>query len=169
MIIAINYADSTYKKAQQFNTKTAYKYGKVDRVIEYGPENIDKCFIENNRETFKLNDKRAGKFGLWRPHIIMDALNRAEYGDYIFYSDSGASFIRPVQILVDIMKRENVKFMVFDMKDNIEKAYTKRDIFVYLDCDEKKYTDTPQRCSTFFLFEKTKDTIRYSFLKNTMT
>lgn len=49
MIIAINYADSTYKKAQQFNTKTAYKYGKVDRVIEYGPENIDNSrFFDNS-------------------------------------------------------------------------------------------------------------------------
>lgn len=159
MIIAINYADSTYKKAQQFNTKTAYKYGKVDRVIEYGPENIDKCFIENNRETFKLNDKRAGKFGLWRPHIIMDALNRAEYGDYIFYSDSGASFIRPVQILVDIMKRDNVKFMVFDMKDNIEKAYTKRDIFVYLDCDEKNTLTRHNGARRFFCLKRRK--IRY--------
>ena len=161
MIVAINYADSTYKEAQKFNTKTAYKFGKVDKVIEYGPENIDADFKERNKETFKLNDKRAGKFGLWRPHIIMDALNQAEIGDYIFYSDSGASFVKPVRNLIDIMQRDNVDIMVFDMKNNIEKFYTKRDIFVYLDCDKKKYTDTPQRCSTYFLFKKTENTLHF--------
>ena len=161
MIVAINYADSTYREAQKFNTKTAYKFGKVDKVIEYGPENIDVDFIEHNKETFKLNDKRAGKFGLWRPHIIMDALNQVEYGDYIFYSDSGSSFVKPVRILVDIMQKDNVDIMVFDMKDNIEKAYTKRDIFIYLGCDENKYTDTAQRCSTFFLLKKTESTLQF--------
>lgn len=161
MIVAINYADSTYREAQKFNTKTAYKFGKVDKVIEYGPEDIDVDFIEHNKETFKLNDKRAGKFGLWRPHIIMDALNQVEYGDYIFYSDSGSSFVKPVKILIDIMQKDNVDIMVFDMKENIEKAYTKRDIFIYLGCDENKYTDTAQRCSTFFLFKKTEGTLQF--------
>ena len=41
MIVAINYADKNFKNAQKLNTKTAYKYGKVDRVVEYTPDDLN--------------------------------------------------------------------------------------------------------------------------------
>ena len=88
MKILINYADSLWKPAQHFATKMAYKRG-VDKVIEYGPEDISKEFREKNSYAFVQNNKRVGKYGLWRPHIVMDALNQASDGDYIIYCDSG--------------------------------------------------------------------------------
>ena len=41
MIVAINYADEKYKAAQKYNTNTAYKKGRVNKVIEYSPSDID--------------------------------------------------------------------------------------------------------------------------------
>lgn len=44
MKLLINYADEPWKPAQHYATHKAYSVGKVDKVIEYGPENIDEEF-----------------------------------------------------------------------------------------------------------------------------
>ena len=49
MIVAINYADENFKKHQKYNTATAYKKGKVDKVIEYSPSDIDDKFKDGNQ------------------------------------------------------------------------------------------------------------------------
>jgi hypothetical protein len=40
------------------------------------------------------------------------------------------------------------------MSWNIEKKWTKREIFVELNCDEDKYKNTPQFCATAFILRK---------------
>lgn len=156
MIVAINYADTTYKRAQQYNTLTAYSKGKVDKVIEYGPNDIDQKFRELNNESFIINNKRIGKYGLWRPHIVIDALNQINYGDYLIYSDSGSYYINEVKCLIDFMKEKKEKILIFD-SEHIEKSLTKRDIFLYLNCDSIEYTDSLQRISTYFIIEKSME------------
>lgn len=54
MIIVINYANGPYKKAQKYCTQSAYRKGHADRVIEYGPEDIDKNFYEKNKEILDI-------------------------------------------------------------------------------------------------------------------
>lgn len=49
MIIAINYADNSFKKAQKFNLETAKKWG-ADRTVAYGPKDMDADFRENYPE-----------------------------------------------------------------------------------------------------------------------
>ena len=74
MKILINYADSLWKPAQHFATKMAYKRG-VDKVIEYGPEDISKEFREKNSYAFVQNNKRVGKYGpVSYTHLMDEAL-----------------------------------------------------------------------------------------------
>ena len=48
MIIAINYADKSFQKAQKLNLETAKKWG-ADRTIAYMPEDMDTAFRERNQ------------------------------------------------------------------------------------------------------------------------
>lgn len=161
MLIAINYSDATFAKAQQKNTLTAYKRGGFDKVIEYSPNDLNEDFINNNKEAFVVGNSRVGKYGLWRPFIVLNTLEQMEYGDYMMYCDSGAYYTKSVQGLVKRMNRDNIDIMLFEVEGNIEKAYTKRDIFTYLNCDNCSITDTVQRCSTYFLVKKTARSVQF--------
>lgn len=160
MKYAINYADRAFHSAQKYNTQTAYKKGRFDKVFEYSPENINKEFLEKNQSCFVEGDHRIGKFGLWRPLIIVDALNKIEIGDYLFYCDSGAYYVNSIDYLIEEMEQNRDEIMIFDIPF-IEKQWTKRDIFVYLKCDNKKYTDSNQRMSTAFLLKKGKKSMEF--------
>ena len=85
MIVAINYADSKFKKAQHWNSKTAIKYG-AEKVIEYGPDDIDENFRNKNREILQ-NDKGGGYY-LWKPYILNKAIKSMDKDDYLVYTDA---------------------------------------------------------------------------------
>ena len=160
MKLLINYADAPWKPAQHFATKKAYSVGNVDKVIEYGPENIDDDFRQNNEYAFIQNNKRVGKYGLWRPHILMDALNQVNEGDYVIYCDSGAYFVKSVDYLIDFMEKKETPILLFENGYN-ESQLTKRDIFVYMNMDNKKTCETKQRVSTYFIVKKNDFTMKF--------
>lgn len=158
MIYAINYADNSFKKAQNLNLKTAYKKGKADKVISYSPNDIDKEFMKNNIKI--LSKSRGGGYWLWKPYFIKKTLEKIEWNDYLFYCDSGAYYCNSIKFLVDKLEEKNEYIMAFEIP-LIEKQWTKRDCFILLDCDEKKYWDTNQRIATYMLIKKTKKSMEF--------
>lgn len=152
MIIAINYADKGFQKAQKLNTKTALKYG-ADRVIEYTPEDIDETFRRNNAEI--LAAKKGGGFYLWKPYFLNKAYQELQEGDYLIYTDSGAVYVNDISCLIECMEREKLDLMTFCLEtDKLERKYTKRDALILMDCDSPEYTDTPQSIGGYVVLKK---------------
>lgn len=159
MVIAVNYADKKFQRAQRLNSKTAKQWG-ADRVIEYGPQDIDEAFRRRNREI--LDTPRGGGYYLWKPYFYRKAYDELGEGDYLVYIDSGAVYINRIQYLIDCMERENVPLMVFSLeRERIEKGNTKRDAFVLTGCDEARYTDTPQSIGGYFVCKKAPEVVEY--------
>lgn len=153
MVIVVNYADGNFKKTQAFNTKTAKKWG-ADKVISFGREDIDAEFATRNAEILK--GKMGGGFFLWKPYFIKRVYETMSENDYLFYSDSGAIFVNKIQYLIDCMDKENVDIMLFSLENEIlERKYTKRDIFILMDCDSEKYAETPQILAGYMILKKT--------------
>ena len=157
MILAVNYADRNYKNAQKINAKTAYKYGKVDRVVEYSPNDLSDEFRKKNADILK--EQRGGGYWLWKPYIILDALSRVQNGDYVLYTDSGISFIDDVHYLINALEKSGQGIMCFAL-GNIERMWTKRDAFILLGCDEERYINSPQIMATVILVKKTAQSIQ---------
>lgn len=151
MIIGINYADNKFKKAQQLNTWSMYHKGKVDKVIEYGPDDLDSAFVEENKEI--LNKPRGAGYWLWKPYILKKTFDSLQSGDYLFYCDAGAVILKPIQLLIDAMEKANMNVMCFQLTLK-ERLYSKRDAFVLMDCDSDEYSDTLQRCDGYILLRK---------------
>ena len=152
MIIAVNYADKRFQRAQKLNSRTARQWG-ADKVIEYGPEDIDEDFRRRNQEI--LNAPRGGGYYLWKPYVYRKAYDELGEGDYLIYIDSGAVYVNKIQYLIDCMEQQNVPVMIFSLEqERIEKCNTKRDAFVLIGCDERKYTDTPQSIGGYFVCKK---------------
>lgn len=159
MIIAVNYADKHFKRAQKLNSKTARQWG-ADKVIEYGPGDIDEAFRRRNQEI--LDAPRGGGYYLWKPYFYRKAYDELGEGDYLVYIDSGAVYVNKIQYLIECMEREQVPLMIFSLEqERIEKGNTKRDAFVLTGCDEAKYTDTPQSIGGYFVCRKAPEVEAY--------
>ncbi|HFF9301621.1 TPA: hypothetical protein ACGFCK_002128 [Clostridium perfringens] len=150
MIVAINYSDENFRKSQKFNTKSAYKKGKVDKVIEYSPKDIDKDFFNKNKEI--LNKSRGGGYWLWKPYLILRTMNNLSNGDYIFYCDSGAYYINNIRYLINSLEKTKQDIMVFDLP-LIEKQWTQKTTFKLMDCDNEKYMNSNQILATYILIK----------------
>lgn len=148
MIVLINYADKNFKYAQKFNSKTAYKKGRVNKVIEYSPEDIDKNFLDEHYNILK--EKRGGGYWLWKPYIILKTMENMEEGDFLFYCDSGAIFINKVEYLIDSLEEIGQDIMPFELP-LIEKQWTQKETFRLMKCDEDYFMDSNQALATFIL------------------
>ncbi len=159
MIIAVNYADKKFRRAQKLNSRTAGQWG-ADRVIEYGPDDIDEAFRRRNKEI--LDTPRGGGDYLWKPDFYRKAYDELGEGDYLVYIDSGAVYINKIQYLIDCMEQEETPLMIFSLeRERIEKGNTKRDAFVLTGCDEARYTDTPQSIGGYFVCKKAPEVKAY--------
>lgn len=167
--ILINYANDAFKIAQKFNSKTGMEIGGFDKVIEYGPKDIDKRFYNKNKSI--LDEIRLGGYALWKPYVILKTLTRKDIknGDFIMYCDSGASFINKIDEIVKLSMKYNQDIIPFDTKNKkfLEKFWTKRDAFILMNCDVEKYTETPQIGTGFIVVKKSTFSINFfkEFLK----
>lgn len=155
MIISINYADSQFEISRQYNTKTAYSKGKVDKVIEYSPSDLDEDFKKRNSTI--LSYTRGAGLWLWKPYIILDALKKINEGDFLFYCDAGSYFVGDVRNLIDTLKISNQKIMPFEIP-LLERQFTKKETFVIM--DYSNYNDN-QICTGYILFKKCSKTVSF--------
>lgn len=156
MILAINYADINYRKPQRYNSKSAKKYG-ADEIIEYSYESLPEWFKDENKQRFQY--KRGNGYWVWKPFILLDALNRVDVGDYVFYTDSGAAFVSSMLPLIQTMENENTEIMCFAI-DQIERKWSKRDALTILDCDIDEYLNTAQICSGYIIVKKSDYSVK---------
>lgn len=159
MKIEISYADSVYKKAQKWNYKSALWLGKFDQAIMYGENDINEEFRKANKEIFQ--SRRGGGYWIWKPYLILKAMKGMQIGDYLFYCDAGAVFIRSVDKLIQTMERNNDSIMLYEVYGRLEKEWTKRDIFKYLDNDTEACANSNQIMGSFILAKKTDETMKF--------
>src|SRR6266568_1851483 len=100
MKLLINYANNIFQESQKLNTKTGKEIGLFDEVISYSPLDIDKNFLDKNKNVLK--QKRGNGYWLWKPYFIKRGLETLKDGDFLFYCDSGSFFIKPITPLIDI-------------------------------------------------------------------
>jgi hypothetical protein len=147
-IIAINYANEKFRTQQKYNTFTAYMLGKVDKVIEYSIKDIDDGYLQRNATIFSY--KRGAGLWVWKPYIVLHTLESMNEGDYLFYCDSGAFYVNKVSKVIDVMERENVSILPFELS-LVARQWTKKETFDIIGYEN--YTHN-QIITTCFLLKK---------------
>lgn len=158
MLAEVTYSTKEYEKARKYNVKMAYKKGKADKVFEYTEDDLDEQFKQKNQKI--LSCKRGAGYWVWKPYVVAKALEQLNESDYLFYCDSGAFVTGDMHILIQYMNQMHTDIL-FCALDYIEKEWTKRDIFITLDCDVAQYTESHQRCATYFMIKKTPATQQF--------
>ena len=150
MIVAINYSDENFRDAQKLNTKTAYSKGKVDKVIEYSPNDIEFEFYKKYENI--LNRSRGGGYWLWKPYIILKTMNSMNNGDYLFYCDSGAAYVNKVEYLVDCLEKSKQDIMPFELP-LVEKQWTQNKTFELMGCNKSRFKESNQILATYMMIK----------------
>lgn len=136
----VNFATPEFFRSRRSLNKTAIGHG-IDEVISYTRENIlGSEFYKENRAI--LDQKRGAGYWLWKPYVILEALNKVDPGDIVMYSDAGTDVIGSLEPLFKICEREGI--LLFQVHGNKNKYWTKRDCFISMGCDDARYFDSEQ-------------------------
>lgn len=149
--VLINFADKNYKEQQKYNTKTGYRIGKFDKVIEFSPDNIPESYKTAHNDIFSVS--RGYGLWLWKPYFILETLKKLNDGDYLFYCDSGAYFMESVDLLIAVMERDKQEVMCYEIP-LLECQWTSKTCSDGMNCFDEKYLLTPQRCASYMLIKK---------------
>jgi hypothetical protein len=156
MIISINYANESFKKAAFLNSFTAKHIGKVDKVISYSPGDIDSEFRLNNSKIFE--NARGDGFWLWKPYFISKTLSELNLGDYIVYVDSGMCYMKKVDYLIDKMSAVN-QDIFYTQTPLLEVQYTHPNVIKELNGDLYKFTNQAQ--AGLMIIKKTEFSVKF--------
>jgi hypothetical protein len=155
-----NYSDKYYQSSQINNSQTGISIGGFDEVFSYGFKDLTLDFIEKNK--LILSNTRGAGYWLWKPYIINHSLSLINEEDILFYSDSGISFIKPVDELVNILDDTKEKILLFELEDfHLNKKWTKRDCFYYMNLDFEPFLSYPQLLASYVIMRKNNFVVNF--------
>lgn len=156
MLYVVNFANGepfeTYRKV---NTKTAYRFGKADKVIEYSLNDIPAKYFEEHKQIF--SHKRGIGLWLWKPYLISKALSSINNDDWMFYCDSGTIFIRNISLLIECAEK-NKQDIILTEQPLLNRQFTKRECYEIM---KVKDNNENQLLGGFILIKKTKISTRF--------
>ena len=154
MISLITFADDKFEVLRKLTNDTAYF---LENKKSYRPEDIPEDFINENREVYSHH--RGFGFWIWKPYIILDYLNNhCEEGDIVIYCDSGDVFNKDlVDVILKDLEDENTYLCAPTSSHFSHTAYTRRDCFVFMDCDEPKYHSANQVLASIMAWKNCKE------------
>jgi hypothetical protein len=158
----INYASGElYQSLRKISSRTARYIGKVDKVIEFSPDDIPETFKEANRNIFSY--KRGDGLWLWKPYFIDKVLNEIDYGDWLLYLDSGTTVIRDLHYIVTFLEKHGSDIFMME-QPLLSRQFTKRECYIKLGLEDHGEN---QIVGLMLLFKKTDFTI--SLVKEWLT
>lgn len=142
-----------YAARQQFLHQSAAEFGAIDVQHPFGQAALKQTAFYQQHQAV-LDSERGAGFWLWKPYLILQLLEEIPANDYLMYHDVGRAlsrtpgigyqFRRPVTPLVEWADSHGGMFPgVYTPEYGPASRWTRRDCFVYMDCDARKYWSVP--------------------------
>ena len=131
-------------------TTSAHDHG-IDRIMTYSPRDIDKEFYTNNAAI--LTQKRGAGYWLWKPYILLDAMNRVPEGTIVMYADDDCIITNDMTDLINLATIHNRVFFK-NVHNNLQ--YVKRDAYILMNADTENVHHATQLDASTILFKNTK-------------
>ena len=133
-------------------------FGNFDQVIGYQPDDISTGFYELHKDI--LSQKKGAGYWLWKPYFVYKTLKKLDDGDFLFYGDTASFMHRNVDALVVDLMKNNQDIMGFELP-LIESQWTKKELFIAMNCNEEKYKITNHMMASFYLIRKTDFSMKF--------
>ncbi|MBO9204581.1 MULTISPECIES: hypothetical protein [Niastella] len=157
-VVLTNLSNDLFKESRFRLNASAQQYG-IASVNSYDQEDIKSTpFYAENKKV--LDSPKGIGYWLWKSYIILETMKSLQDGDIVVYADCGLEIIAPIDPLVQICAREQ-PVLLFANGNLINSMWTKRDCFILMDADQKKYYRGIQCDASFALFRKSPEAIQF--------
>ena len=163
MIHLITYGDSIYEETKQRLYNQASNLGWFDTITSYSPEDLDEEFKKKFKDI--LSHPRGGGYWIWKPYIINKHFEMIKDDDILIYLDAGC-YINPkgferFKEYIELLKNNEEACISFQMNHHIEKKWTTKEIFEYLNINSgsKDIIESGQIIATVKMFRKCANSI----------
>lgn len=153
----VSFATENFYNSQKILNDSAINNG-VDVIHSYTPNDIDEQFVTKHNDIINNFRNRGAGYWLFKPYIILKVLNECDFGDYVIYVDSGINFIDNINKILDMITDD---IILFNCHGHINKTYTKRDCFYYMNCDEDMYVDGNHTNAAIQIYKKTNKSLDF--------
>jgi hypothetical protein len=145
-----------YVESQRRLVAAAAATGDFDTIESWSPDRLRETpFYRAHREI--LDRSRGAGNWAWKPYIIAEALEKRRDGDFIVFSDTGMQAVGddplpPVAPLLAWLDGSERRVAVGVLHGKPQRAWTKRDCFVLMDCDTEGYWNADQIQASWIAF-----------------
>lgn len=148
LILASFYSPSFYNSKQRLE-RSARDQG-IKSVITFNTSWLkrQKNFYAKNKRI--LSHSRGAGYWVWKPFIIQRILQRLSGDDVLVYADAGIEILQPVDGLIKVCN-EHGGIALFATHCRTNQEWTKRDCFIFMDCDSKEYHKGAQATASFMI------------------
>ena len=160
----ITYANKVFENSKKRILKEADNFGVFTSIKGYGPEDLDNDFSEKYKDI--LNMSRGGGYWIWRYHIIKKELNKLKENDILLFIDAGSKLnkkgMKRFNEYIEMLENSNFGILSFQMKDQIEKKWTTKEIFNYFNINlDSEIVNSGQYLGGILLMKKNKHCIDF--------
>lgn len=159
-ILLINYANKGFVNSRKKQKETALSIAGINEVKEYNFDDIDENFKKENFQHF--SQSRGAGYWVWKPYLILKTLKKMNYGEILVYCDAGAFFTDSVLPAIEKMEKMQSSIMLFYGTGEVEKKWTKKDIFKQLNALENNdVLNTVMIEAGFIILKKSNNSVEF--------
>ncbi|MEO8361009.1 MAG: glycosyltransferase [Vicinamibacteria bacterium] len=136
---------------QRALVESARRVGGFDRIVAHGP--LPAGHPQRVGHDAVLSEAEGAGYWLWKPRIILDALEAAAPDDVVVYIDAGARLRRPLAPLIALAHRHDAVLMA---NDHANAPYVKRDAYVLTGTDGPEAQAARQLDASLMLWRNTE-------------
>ena len=144
--------------------KSIQKFGTQYNAIVYNKWEIEQEFAEKHSDILQCN--RGEGYGLWKPYIIHQLLQKIKDNDFVFYIDSHYCFVEKITGLYEEYMKNN-DLMVWKNRPPNEPIWymrnrCKMDVIMKYDMYDKVFREKAEDCwAGALIVKKTEKGVQY--------
>ena len=139
-LVTFTYGSNLFLKYQDFICNTVKESGV--NPIRYGVEDLENTEVYKENPEYFTVEKKYG-WCSWKPLLLLEAMKGLQEGDKIVLCDVEDVLHPQLFPYVDSVMGDDPCLLVLG-DPNPQRKTVKRDCFVYMDCDDETYWDSPQ-------------------------
>jgi len=157
----VSYAAGSFRKNIKLNIWFAKKFLRTKTTCIFTNDDLKKTKFYSDNQAL-LDELRGAGYWAWKPYYILQRLNDIPENDILIYQDCGfgyrfKNFIYP-RFLIKFTQKFGSIPGVFVPENGMNYQWTKKDAFVFLDCDSEKYWHSPQIQATISFWRNDEHT-----------